>query len=858
MASAWEKISWQSRSLDAGKVDIATQFYSYKTVLGKANFSPELAFPLEAVYDSGSDQTGMLGYRWKAVQLESRVFPRENGAEWVTPWGEKIAFYTKEKPTAEMLEVFRDQMKGRGCFSPYADWQALGAKGNWVIAGTKKYQGWSFVYSNSQLAKVTAPTGRSLSFNYVGDKLVSVEQNGVKFIELNYGKNRQLAGITINGVKVSFDFTAVNTLRLPEKVDQKAATLRRSELASIARGTLTPVELGYDKSGYLSSIKMGTVTELLDVEHESSYDRLSYLKAVENAAKEKMHTSEIEKLRTKVDGRLLADRNFTYSYPDKNTVDVKNKQGQTAKYSYNGDTGILNIVNFAGLSQTVYYFRRYDVAYNGNLRQIKDAKGRIVANYRYDHKSGNLVRVRDMMDNEIHYSYDKQNRLELVSRMEESATNPMRPLVRFGYDAQGNPDSVSMLAPDGKAVNTVKYFYDKNRNVTKIDSGANFTRFNYTPFGLPDRISDTFDRTQKLKYDTYNRVVEATNFYGVRTTYSYDKNGLLSEIIRYAPGKEKQAVASVTLTRNPAGEIISMTDHANLTKKFDRSAEGRIIAEYFPNQTSVHYQYTDLGQISNVQDANRNPINFAYSKFGSVASTVTAAGQKTSYDYDQYGLLTGVKSGFEKSHKADRNVKYTYDQYDRLTKADYGNGFSQEYSYDRFGKILQTKAVSPANTKTVTMTYDDFDRVIRKTEDVTGSDKPQLTIYEFVYNPDGRRKSVDVSFQDGTAHRSTYSYDKYGRLTRLSQNDKTVQYEYDKFSRVSRQIVNGTPITFMYTATGQLESKAVGTDIRPLGVLKYTYSPDGQIASREVNGRVDKFGYNALGQLVTVKDGASG
>jgi len=156
------------------------------------------------------------------------------------------------------------------------------------------------------------------------------------------------------------------------------------------------------------------------------------------------------------------------------------------------------------------------------------------------------------------------------------------------------------------------------------------------------------------------------------------------------------------------------------------------------------------------------------------------------------------------------------------------------------------------------MTYDDFGRVIRKTEDVTGGDKPQLTIYEFAYNPDGSRKSVDVSFQDATAHRCTYAYDKYGRLTRLTQNDKTVQYEYDKFSRISRQIVNGTPITFMYTATGQLESKAVGTDINPLGVLKYTYSPDGQIISREVNGRVDKFGYNTLGQLVKVSDGTTG
>ena len=56
----------------------------------------------------------------------------------------------------------------------------------------------------------------------------------------------------------------------------------------------------------------------------------------------------------------------------------------------------------------MYYFRRLDVAYNGRIRMIEDGQGRVVASYKYDKDTGNLVRIRDMADNETLFSLQFQ------------------------------------------------------------------------------------------------------------------------------------------------------------------------------------------------------------------------------------------------------------------------------------------------------------------------------------------------------------------------------------------------------------------------------------------------------------------
>jgi hypothetical protein len=103
---AYEKLNWKSRAMTAGKASLTSNSYRVVRNLGTPNFSPELRIPLQLVYDSTADKNGLFGAVWNMPQLESRVFPKGKGAEWITPWGEKIRFYEKDNDNKNILDIF--------------------------------------------------------------------------------------------------------------------------------------------------------------------------------------------------------------------------------------------------------------------------------------------------------------------------------------------------------------------------------------------------------------------------------------------------------------------------------------------------------------------------------------------------------------------------------------------------------------------------------------------------------------------------------------------------------------------------------------------------------------------------------
>ena len=112
--SARESLNFLSKPLAAGKAALTENSFYLDRVLGIANFSPDLRLPVQLFYKSTSESTGMFGFGWSSPQLESSAKPEKDGVLWKTPWGEQIRFYEKEKPTKEMLELYREGMKGRG------------------------------------------------------------------------------------------------------------------------------------------------------------------------------------------------------------------------------------------------------------------------------------------------------------------------------------------------------------------------------------------------------------------------------------------------------------------------------------------------------------------------------------------------------------------------------------------------------------------------------------------------------------------------------------------------------------------------------------------------------------------------
>ncbi len=860
---AYEKLSWQSKDLLAGKASLTSDGFSLSRTLGTANFSPEFRMPIQLTYNSSNTKRGLFGDAWSSPQLESRAFPRKDGAEWSTPWGEKISFFKKQKTTKDTLDLYKKKMKGSGLFSPYADWEAKGSKGNWLITGQNKKEGWEFEYNKSYLKRISAPSGRKLTFEYKGKKLLRIKQNGKVFVKLEYDKETRLVGsMKLSGAAFTFAYADTNAVTLPEKTSQRKTEVERTMLSKIAYASYAPENFSYDSYGFLSGIKRGDYSEKLEVEHESVDERLAFLKKKARLEKDGKTTKNL--VPEKISGRILKDKFLEYTYPAKETVSMQNVEGKIATYNYSGLKGVLKVRDFAGLEQQIFYFRRFDVAYNGKFRQIRDAKDRVVVNCRYDKKTGELIRQRDMTDNETYFKYDKKRNLILVSRTEDNPANPIRPLAAFEYDKANNPVLIEKLDKNGKPVYETKLSYDKRSNVTKVETPESCIKINYNDFGLPVRITDVFGRLSVREHDEFNRLKQTVSPQGVCTVYKHNDAAQLVSVKTFETNKKQKLLSSAMFSYDKLGRMKSVTDNKGRTRKVSRNAEGRIIAEYAPDSSVVKYSYNQLGQLAQVRDQNGNPISFQYNDFGKMGERTTAAGQLTQYTYNKFGQLKSIeKLMSDQVFDAAQTVQYKYDEFDRAISIDYGNGQVKNFKYDSYGKLLEMEAASTKNGKKtmrkVWFAYDQFDKVSGKRVALiapNGTIK-ETTAYEYTYTPSGKVESTKIVFPDGTEKLTGRVYDKYGRLSEINDNARRVTYKYDDKSRLVEKSLNGVPVHFAYTKLGQLESKILGLKKTPIASIKYFYALDGQITGREVNGKLQNYKYDLKGQLTGVK-GAAG
>ena len=822
----------------AGKASLTSDAYYSNFVLGTANFSPELRLPVQIFYDSSVKEEGLVGFGWKIPQLESSATSNEHGAVWTTPWGEKVFFYSRKNTSRDVLNLYNERERENAYFSPFADWTANGRadSGSWTIYGRKDMRGWKFVYTDAKLRKIEAPSGQFINFVYSNGRLVSVEQRGRTFVALKYNEDKTLSEIFINGVAHKFSFINGKAQILPETLAGKEQLIESKFLAKVGQVGLNSLEFSYDKSGYLSQIKRGEYTDKISVEHETLAQRKAYLKKVAAAKKAKKSVNNITKEATA--GRILSDSQYVYSYPTNTTgnVVIENKLGQRATYAFDAQRGIAERANFSDRTFTTYYFVRYDVAYNGKVRQVVDDKKRVVASYRYDKDTGKITRYRDKAKNDINFRYDARGNLIQISKRgaEDEKAIPVR---SFSYN-KGNlkPAKINELNERGETVKTTSIQYDEEFRPVHIDDGRNTLKIAYNFYGYPSRIVNSHDQETNFVYDQYNRQI-ARESNGIKLHTDYDKNGF--PIKSYSKFGD-ELLSSLEMSYDKNGTLICYKDQDGLEKQYERDAFGRVVKETFPDSTQVQYAYTELGKLENVIDQSEHEIKFAWNKYG-LDSRTTAVGQITQNYYDEYGRLVGVDSQFE-GKKSDRSFSYKYDDLDRLVGISYGSSQNETIKYDTWGKVIE-KTKNGAVSK---FKYDHLGRLVEKLEGGT--------LTKYTYDNYGKRLSR-ITTKGGEILDEYNTYDNFGRLVKTQSNGKTVEYMYNKKNQLAEQIIDGNKVVFEYTKLGQLAGKTLfDKDGKTLSELKYFYSKSGKLSSRLANGKLQEYKYDAKNQLLAVID----
>lgn len=833
-----QQIEFVQNKNSAGKASLTSDAYYSSFTLGTANFSPELRLPVQIFYDSSVKEDGLVGLGWKIPQLESSAVPTKDGALWTTPWGEKVSFYSRKNTSRDILNLFNEKERENAYFSPFADWTANGRadSGSWTIYGRKDMRGWKFVYVDAKLRKVEAPSGQYINFTYANGKLASVEQRGRAFISLKYDEGKSLSEILINGVSNKFVFIDGKAQILPETLAGKEEYIESKFLSKVGQDGLNPLEFSYDNAGYLTQIKRGNYVDNISVEHESLAQRKDYLKKVAAAKKAKKNVNNIAK--EAVAGRILKDSTYNYSYPSNKfgNVVLTNKRGELAKYEFDSQRGIAKYTDFSGKETTTYYFMRYDVAYNGKVRQIVDGRKRVLASYRYDKDTGKITRYRDKAKNDINFKYDSRGNLVLISKRgaDESTARPVR---SFSYN-KGNlkPSKVVDLDEKGEAVKTTSIQYNSEFRPVYIDDGRNTLKISYNFYGYPSKTVDGFGRETIYTYDVYNRQISRERN-GIISYTEYDKLGFPYKSYSKFEG---ETLLSIDISYDKNGYPVSYIDQDGLEKKYERDELGRITKEIFPDSTEVGYEYDVIGKLSKVIDQNGHEIKFVWNKYG-LDYKRTAVGQITQNVYDQYGRLSQVDSKFENG-SVDRSLHYGYDDMERLSSISYGASENEKLKYDTWGRLIE-KSKNGIVSK---FKYDHFGRLVEKFEGGT--------LTKYAYDNFGKRLSR-ITTKGGEILDEYNTYDKFGRLVKTQSNGKIVEYIYNKKNQLAEQIIDGNKIVFEYTKLGQLSGKTLlDKDGKTLSELKYFYSPSGKIISRLANGKLQEYKYDAKNQLLAVID----
>jgi RHS repeat-associated protein len=307
---------------------------------------------------------------------------------------------------------------------------------------------------------------------------------------------------------------------------------------------------------------------------------------------------------------------YSYAYDAHgNLTSAADAQGRVTKFIYGGDP---NNPNNPYLLTEVEYpdgtYLKFSYYAGGDRKQSVDQAG-FTVNYTYD-AAGNLTELTDGKGTLIaKYTYDAA--CNLIQQDNGNGTRTV-----YTYDAAGDVRSITNLAPDHTTVNSFdKYTYDALGNV----------------------LTDTNQDGQWVyTYDAESQLIKAAF-----TSNSTNPDKLTAQNIEYAydaaGNRTSETVNGVTTTYavNNVNEYTSSTTNgATTTYQYD--PDGNLIAQKTGGSTT-NYTFNELSQLTGVSGQGLT-ASYVYDPLGNRVSQ-TVNGATTNFQIDPAGNIAAAFTG---------------------------------------------------------------------------------------------------------------------------------------------------------------------------------------------------------------------
>ncbi|MFV0927873.1 RHS repeat-associated core domain-containing protein [Pseudomonas palmensis] len=423
--------------------------------------------------------------------------------------------------------------------------------------------------------------------------------------------------------------------------------------------------------------------------------------------------------------------------------------------------------------------------------------------------------------------------------------------------------------------------YDERGNLVEtVDPLGNKTEFAYTPSGLVSAIKDANGNQKALAYNDAGQLLEYTDCSGKASQWAYNGFG---QLVQFA-----DAAGNKTAYEYKAGQLSRVTHPDNTEERFERDAEGRLLAyldaldrcttwtysgagllaeRVDANEHTLRYRWDKLGRLIGLENENTSQASFVYDPVGRLLQETGFDGLTTRYQYHPYsGRLASTQVG-------QRRIDLRFDPMGRLAErtARLGDQSQTErFAYDGNGRLIQ--AINAASQ--LQWFHDEAGNLTREHQHYLGLQQPVVAVWTHEYDvlnqriatvrPDGHTVSW---LTYGSGHllgmkldqhdMLSYERDDLHREVARHQGNKLMQTQaWDPAGRLQEQLLGShdgkstlLKRQYQYDGAGQL------TDIHDSrrGQLAYQYDPVGRLLQATSRLGVETFAFDPAGNLLDEK-----
>lgn len=433
-----------------------------------------------------------------------------------------------------------------------------------------------------------------------------------------------------------------------------------------------------------------------------------------------------------------------YEYDDQgNVILAANILGHKTVYKYSGHNKLAERIDALGFSRKFKYNREEYLTEFINERGESfsfeyDRSGRIVEetsfdgkrkSYRYN-QAGELVYQKDALERETFYRYDENG--QLVTRLCSNAVQ-----INFAYDSCGRLisarnghsetkyvfDDAWRLVSESQNGQLISFEYDDenrrlSRKVTVSGKTVGLVKYAYDPEGNLSKVN-IGENSIVLQRDKLGRIIEKLLPNGLEERFEYDSGGKLSsQKISVGNGKE---ILKRSFAWNEIGNITHIADTLRGSRSYGYDANERLtrVERPFADQTAVSEKPQDkFGKNGEIPVEKR--IWQADDRF----ADIERSRELEEFRYDGDGNLTERSSSVQGSRnfsygRADKleqqdKIRYLYDAVGNLIQKQIANGEAIRYEYDGDNQLI---AYSKENGEKVRFKYDAFGRRIAKIDE---------------------------------------------------------------------------------------------------------------------------------------------